>query len=270
MHRTAYNQAFDYYKIDANWSPEYYDELQNLVGGGIPKMRHYFTNVASWPSSTLSSEPPSDVAAQDAFLETVQATKTQMYKDLVSGGVAKLRPGIRRVIEEAAALPDAERPALAVCSASTKSACYFVLDNLLGKDDLLPKFDLVLAGDDVENRKPHPEIYEVAATTLGMSKEKCVVVEDSLVGLQAAMGAGMKCMITTTSSTRDQDFSGAAAVVDDFDAGSVTVATLRGILGGGGGAAATPATPKAAPAVSTATPSEMQAISELIDVSEDL
>ena len=51
-----------------------------------------------------------------------------------------------------------------------------------------------------------------------MPPERCVVVEDSLVGLRAAKGAGMKCIITYTESTSDCDFyaEGADAVVADF------------------------------------------------------
>lgn len=40
----------------------------------------------------------------------------------------------------------------------------------------------------------------------GLGWGRCVVVEDSLVGLRAAKGAGMPCIITYTDSTKDQDF----------------------------------------------------------------
>lgn len=56
LHRQAYNAAFEQFNIrcpDAdgdsvvNWSVEYYDDLQNTVGGGKPKMRHYFGATAT-------------------------------------------------------------------------------------------------------------------------------------------------------------------------------------------------------------------------------
>jgi FMN phosphatase YigB (HAD superfamily) len=47
------------------------------------------------------------------------------------------------------------------------------------------------AGDDVNNKKPHPEIYNTARARLGLPAERCLVVEDSLVGLRAAVGANM-------------------------------------------------------------------------------
>lgn len=60
---------------------------------------------------------------------------------------------------------------MAICSASTKDACLFVLDSLLGKDNL-EKFDLILAGDDVPRRKPDPMIYKLASEKLGVPPER--------------------------------------------------------------------------------------------------
>lgn len=56
--------------------------------------------------------------------------------------------------------------------------------------------------------KPDPLIYSTAAERLNIDPSRCVVVEDSLVGLKAAKGAGMKCLITYTSSTAGEDFYG--------------------------------------------------------------
>lgn len=60
------------------------------------------------------------------------------------------------------------------------------------------------AGDDVDKKKPDPKIYNVAAQKLGLDPSECLVVEDSTIGLQAALGAGMRCIITYTPSTKQQ------------------------------------------------------------------
>ena len=70
-----------------------------------------------------------------------------------------------------------------------------------------------MAGDDVPKKKPDPMIYKLAAERLQVACDECVVIEDSIVGLQAAKGAGMRCIITTTASTERQDFTGADLVV---------------------------------------------------------
>ena len=80
------------------------------------------------------------------------------------------------------------------------------------------RFDVVMAGDDVPRKKPDPIIYQMASERVQVPPERCVVIEDSLVGLRAAKGAGMKCIITYTESTKDEDFygEGADAVVADL------------------------------------------------------
>ncbi|CAI7887050.1 unnamed protein product, partial [Closterium sp. NIES-54] len=51
---------------------------------------------------------------------------------------------------------------------------------------------------------------------LGVPPSSCLVVEDSVIGLQAALGAGMPCVITYTPSTKSQDFNGAVTAFDDL------------------------------------------------------
>lgn len=53
-------------------------------------------------------------------------------------------------------------------------------------------FDVVVSRDDVVHSKPHPECFLRAAELLGIPPEKCLVFEDSKVGIQAAEAAGMK------------------------------------------------------------------------------
>jgi beta-phosphoglucomutase-like phosphatase (HAD superfamily) len=62
---------------------------------------------------------------------------------------------------------------------------------------------------------------------------RCIVVEDSLIGLQAAAGAAMRCVITHTPSTAAQNFSGALAVYPELGDGAgarVTAAELVALL----------------------------------------
>ncbi len=54
--------------------------------------------------------------------------------------------------------------------------------------------DAVATSEDVERGKPHPDLFLCAAQKLGIPPDKCVVVEDSDVGIEAAKNAGMKAM----------------------------------------------------------------------------
>ena len=55
-------------------------------------------------------------------------------------------------------------------------------------------FDVIVAGDDVRNGKPHPEPYLKAAELLGVNPEDCVAFEDSISGLRSAEAAGTKAV----------------------------------------------------------------------------
>src|SRR5258707_12227650 len=53
-------------------------------------------------------------------------------------------------------------------------------------------FSVVVTGDEVQQGKPHPEIYLRAAKKLGISPEACLVIEDALAGIAAAKAAKMR------------------------------------------------------------------------------
>ncbi len=53
-------------------------------------------------------------------------------------------------------------------------------------------FDVIVAGDDVENGKPHPDPYLTAARNLGMQPDRCLALEDSPTGVHSAVAAGCR------------------------------------------------------------------------------
>lgn len=55
-------------------------------------------------------------------------------------------------------------------------------------------FDVVVAGDDVRNGKPHPEPYLKAAELLGVEPRDCIAFEDSITGLRSAEAAGTRAV----------------------------------------------------------------------------
>lgn len=65
-------------------------------------------------------------------------------------------------------------------------------------------FSAIISGEDVERKKPWPDIYLKAADCVEVPSENCVVVEDSLSGIKAAKAAGMKCIAVSTSFSRER------------------------------------------------------------------
>ena len=88
---------------------------------------------------------------------------------------------------------------LAVASSSRRSWVAACL-NRIGLSD---PFDVIVTGDDIENGKPDPEIYLMAAELLGVRPERCLAIEDAPAGIESAHAAGMACWAVRTDYTRD-------------------------------------------------------------------
>ena len=74
---------------------------------------------------------------------------------------------------------------------------------------LLRHFDFILTREDYRLSKPDPEPYRLALTRSGFRPEECLVVEDSERGLQAAVAAGIRCIVIPNDLTGGGDFRGA-------------------------------------------------------------
>lgn len=68
--------------------------------------------------------------------------------------------------------------------------------------NLKAAFDFIATQDDVEHGKPDPEIYTLVGRALQVAPVECLIIEDSLTGVQAALAAGMGCIVVTTDFTR--------------------------------------------------------------------
>ncbi|XP_059624239.1 haloacid dehalogenase-like hydrolase domain-containing protein At4g39970 [Cornus florida] len=231
LHRQAYNDVFSHFNVRCpsspvsqplNWDSDFYDNLQNRIGGGKPKMRWYFKE-HGWPFSTIFETPPENDSDRAKLIDTLQDWKTERYKEIIKSGTVEPRPGVLRLMDEA----KTTGKKLAVCSAATKSSVILCLENLIGIERF-QGLDCFLAGDDVKEKKPDPSIYLTAAKKLGVSARDCLVVEDSVIGLQAATGAGMSCVITYTASTSNQDFKDAIAMFPDLS--NVRLKDLESLL----------------------------------------
>ena len=101
----------------------------------------------------------------------------------------KLFPGARQLLE---ALQGKVRTALA-----SMNNC-LVIEKLLDKMNIRDCFEVILTVEEVTKFKPDPEIFLKSATKLSIRPEDCVVIEDSIFGVQAARNAGMECIAVLT------------------------------------------------------------------------
>lgn len=212
----SHSTTFQENDLNTEWDVERYGELLE-VGGGKERMTAHWNEVG-WPAHMQAEqERPDQVKA-------LHLRKTAIFNDMILAGHIPLRPGVLRVIDEAL---DAN-VRLAVCSTSSELAVRNLVQTLMGPERA-NKFD-IYAGDMVSNKKPAPDVYLLAVERMGLDKRKCVVVEDSGIGLKAAKAAELACIVTKSSYTQNEDFSTADQIVDDLEAGQVTLATLESLL----------------------------------------
>lgn len=203
-HLRAFNATFQEFGLPVRWSVEDYAEKVK-IGGGKERMRSLLT-----PEFVARTGLPTDDEGQAAMLAEWHKTKTKVYTKLVEDGVMPARPGIKRIATEAA---DAGWT-LAVCSTSAYPAVHSVLTHAVGPQ-LAERFT-IFAGDVVPRKKPAPDIYLLALHELGLEPDEVVVVEDSENGLRAALAANLRTVVTVSSLTAEENFSGASLVVSSL------------------------------------------------------
>lgn len=125
-----------------------------------------------------------------------KARTYEIYLEIIHGRLEPL-PGVHEFIQRCR-----ERK-LKLAVASSADAVK-VIGNLKEIGLAMASFDAVINGNDVERKKPHPDIFLTAAKTMGADPTRCLVVEDAVSGVAAAKAAGSKCLALTTSFTREQ------------------------------------------------------------------
>ncbi|NIM93991.1 MAG: HAD-IA family hydrolase [Anaerolineales bacterium] len=99
-----------------------------------------------------------------------------------------------------------------VASNSRSTYVHYTLDTIgLGET-----FNCVISSDQVDNGKPAPDLYLAAARCLEIEPAMCLAIEDSSVGLESALAAGMHCVVVTNGENRYGDFSGAYSIYNSL------------------------------------------------------
>lgn len=184
LHFEAWKKMFSEYGKDFTFE-DYKDKVD-----GIPRIRG-----ARAILEDLSEEELNKAATkkQDYFLEFLEKKGVKVHQSTVD------------LIKEL----KAENDKIAVISSSKNCR------NILESASLIPLFDVVITGNDIEKGKPDPDIFLLAAKKLGLDHGECLVVEDAVLGVVAANRAGMKC-IGIDRYDSPQRLSGADIVVKDL------------------------------------------------------
>jgi HAD superfamily hydrolase (TIGR01509 family) len=97
------------------------------------------------------------------------------------------------------------------------SASKVTIERVFKRFGLHQYFTHIVSGEDFPKSKPHPAIFEHAASLSITPKESCIVIEDSTNGVRAAKAAGIYCVGYNSVHSKLQDLSEADLIVNHFN-----------------------------------------------------
>lgn len=221
-HRPAYNRAFRKLGLGFRWGPKLYRKLLDQPGGK-ERLMHYVTHYRP----ELGTQTEAFACDPQGWVGKVHAMKSHYFRRYLRKGEVPLRPGVARLIREA----DAAGLHVALVSNASRASLTPVLRYGLG-EELASRIDLIVSGEDVTNKKPAPDSYLMALQRLGLPANECVALEDSAIGLRAAVAAGVPTIITTNANTEGEDFASAMIVLDSLGEPGTPARSLCGGLAG--------------------------------------
>lgn len=196
-HRVAFNLAFAAFGLPWRWDVARYGELL-CVTGGRERLLHDMDGRPDAPP--LARE-------REALARALHAKKNALYAELVAGAGIPLRDGVAELMREA------REQGLRMAIATTTSRAN--VEALLGRH-LGPRwagwFDAVVCGEDVQRKKPDPEIYVQALRQLRLGPLQAVALEDSPGGVAAARAAHCPVVVTRSIYFAGAQIDGALAV----------------------------------------------------------
>lgn len=221
-HRPAYNRAFKKLGFGFRWGPKLYRKLLKQPGGE-ERLLHYLKRYRP----ELGEHEGAALSDPSSWAQTVHDLKSRYFRRLVRRGRVPLRAGVARLLDEA----HVAGVATAIVTSASRATLEPLLRHSLGSARAA-KIEVIVCGEDVERKKPHPDLYLFALQQLELRPHECLAIEDSAVGLAAAVAAGVPTLITTNDNTVDQDFSAAALVLDTLGEPGAPARVRAGTLDG--------------------------------------
>jgi HAD superfamily hydrolase (TIGR01509 family) len=192
---------FDFDGIIANTEPVHLSAFQLTLGEwGIPLTEEeYYANYLAYDDKTFFRRVLEDreYKHDDALITEMMGSKSVHYEDLIKGHI-EILPGVEDFIRGIRG-----RYRLAIGSGALRDEIVHIL-NFAG---LKESFEVIVSADDIVNCKPAPDVYievlkrlnALKPSTGMISAPECLVIEDSVSGIKAALSAGMKCLAVTNS-----------------------------------------------------------------------
>jgi HAD superfamily hydrolase (TIGR01509 family) len=196
-HRVAFNQAFEALGLPWRWNVERYGELLGITGGR-ERILHDMATRGDAP--VLADE-------REQLARDLHARKNVLYAQLLVERRITLRPGVVQLIDEA--LRAGVHQAIVT---TTSRVNVDALLRLQFGATWRERFAAVVCGEDVRDKKPHPEAYERCLRLLDIRPLEAVAIEDSPGGVAAARAASVPVIVPRSAYFATATIDGAIAI----------------------------------------------------------
>ena len=196
-HRVAFNRAFEACGLPWRWDVARYGELLHVAGGRERLLHDMGTR----------SDAPATAGERASLAAAVHQRKNAFYAELVQGGAIVLRDGVAALMQQCR-----ERGLrMAIATTTSRSNVDALLLCHLG-----PRWRegiaVLVCGEDVQHKKPDPEVYLRALRALDIGPLQAVAIEDSPGGVAAARAAGIPVVATCSAYFASATIDGALAI----------------------------------------------------------
>jgi pseudouridine 5'-phosphatase len=209
------------------------EDVYTLVGSELLQRRGYvFTSELKDAMMGMPPRPSFEKMIQWHNLqdnwEQLTCESNEIFIRLLPSHLAPM-PGLLELLD---ALESAQIP-----KAIATSSCRELANACLSPFGFQPRFQFVLAAEDIVHGKPNPDIYLTAARRLGVPPAEMLVLEDSQNGCRAGAAAGAFTVAVPGEHSRKHDFSVASLVIDSladprlYAALEISLADSRGYCG---------------------------------------
>jgi HAD superfamily hydrolase (TIGR01509 family) len=195
-HRVAFNLAFEACGVPWRWDEVHYGHLLRITGGR-ERLMYDMNSRADAPS----------FAERDSIARAIHARKNAFYAELVKGGRIALREGVLGLMQQC--LERGVR--MGIATTTSRSNLDALLTVHLGRG-WADAFAVSVCGEDVQRKKPDPEVYLNALRALAIGPLEAVAIEDAPGGVAAARAAEIAVVVTRSAYFADAPIEGAIAV----------------------------------------------------------
>jgi beta-phosphoglucomutase-like phosphatase (HAD superfamily) len=188
----AFNEAFKINGITLNWKKKEYVEYLKIQGGKN-RLRKVLPN-----------------GSDDKLIGKIHNDKTRLFQQKLLEGKSNIRPHFENLCSE---LLD-NNIDIGLASTTFLNSIQAILSQL--KTIQIKDFSFIGHQSLVIQKKPNPEIYELALKKTGMKSDETIAFEDTHLSLKSSVNAGIKCIAIPGDLSREQDFSESVKIVSNY------------------------------------------------------